>query len=96
MIKELKNKPHFELITTNEALTDACRRALEKKEVALDTEFVRVRSYYPKLGLVQLYDGEQVSLIDPNEINDFSPLIELLSAQNVMKVLFNLSNNTMN
>ena len=54
MIKELKNKPHFELITTNEALADACRRALEKKEVALDTEFVRVRSYYPKLGLVQL------------------------------------------
>ena len=87
MIKELKNKPRFELITTNEALTDACRRALEKKEVALDTEFVRVRSYYPKLGLVQLYDGEQVSLIDPNEINDFSPLIELLSAQNVMKIL---------
>ena len=36
---------------------------------------------------MQLYDGEQVSLIDPNEINDFSPLIELLSAQNVMKVL---------
>lgn len=86
-IKELKNRPHFELVTSNQALAEVCHHALSKREVALDTEFVRVRSYYPKLGLVQLYDGERVSLIDPNEIDDFSPLIELLAAENVMKVL---------
>lgn len=87
MIKELKNRPHFALITSDQALAEVCQHALNKSEVALDTEFVRVRSYYPKLGLVQLYDGERVSLIDPNEIDDFSPLIELLAAQHVMKVL---------
>ncbi|MCK3658864.1 ribonuclease D [Pasteurellaceae bacterium Pebbles2] len=87
MIKEIQNKPQFVLITDNQGLAQACEQAQQKTVVALDTEFVRVRSYYPKLGLIQLYDGEQVSLIDPTEISDFSPFITLLANQNVIKAL---------
>ncbi|MGQ0286275.1 ribonuclease D [Pasteurellaceae bacterium 22721_9_1] len=87
MIKEVKNPLHFNLITTDEQLAEICQRAQQKKVIALDTEFVRIRSYYPKLGLIQLYDGEQVSLIDPTEINDFSPFVDLLADQQVHKVL---------
>lgn len=77
----------YHWISTNEQLAEACRQACQKTAVALDTEFVRVRSYYPKLGLIQLYDGEQVSLIDPNPITDFSPFVELLANQKVLKIL---------
>ncbi|PVX42898.1 ribonuclease D [Pasteurella langaaensis DSM 22999] len=87
MIKELKNQPHFQLITDNESLQIACAQAAQKPVVALDTEFIRIRSFYPKLGLIQLYDGESVSLIDPNEISDFSPFIALLANEKVTKVL---------
>lgn len=87
VVKELKKQPHFRLITGDEALAEACRQAQTKSAVALDTEFIRTRTYYPKLGLIQLYDGEQVSLIDPMEINDFSPLVTLLANQQVQKIL---------
>lgn len=87
MIKELQNPPHFQLIQDNQTLANVCQKAQQKTTVALDTEFVRIRSYYPKLGLIQLYDGEQVSLIDPNEINDFTPFVTLLADKNVEKVL---------
>ncbi|MFU2047827.1 ribonuclease D [Avibacterium gallinarum] len=85
--KEIKNPPHFQIVTSDIVLAEVCQRAREKSCVALDTEFIRTRTFYPKLGLIQLYDGEQVSLIDPLAIGDFSPFIDLLSDQNVVKVL---------
>lgn len=87
MIKELKNQPHFNLITDNDSLKSVCEQASQKSIIVLDTEFVRIRSYYPKLGLIQLYDGEQVSLIDPVTITDFAPLVELLAKKAVLKIL---------
>ncbi|OOF81250.1 ribonuclease D [Rodentibacter ratti] len=91
MIKECQEPLHFSLITTNQALSEVCQSACQKSAVALDTEFVRVSTYFPKLGLIQLYDGERVSLIDPLSISDFSPFVELLAAPNVLKVLHSCS-----
>lgn len=87
MIKEILSSLHFHLVTDHQTLSDVCRKAQEKSTVALDTEFVRIRTLYPQLGLIQLYDGEQVSLIDPLSIQDFSPFIELLANEKVTKVL---------
>ncbi len=87
LIKEIQNPPQFQLITTNDRLYEICQQAQQKTVIALDTEFVRTKSFYPKLGLIQLYDGEQVSLIDPFELSDFSPFIQLLANQKVTKVL---------
>lgn len=91
MIKECQNQPHFTLITDNQALAEVCLLAQQQPVVALDTEFVRVSTYFPKLGLIQLYDGERVSLIDPLPITDFSPFIDLLANPNVLKVLHSCS-----
>ncbi|OOF40132.1 ribonuclease D [Rodentibacter mrazii] len=91
MIKECQEPLHFSLITTNQRLSEVCQLARQKSAVALDTEFVRVSTYFPKLGLIQLYDGERVSLIDPLSISDFSPFIELLTDPNVLKVLHSCS-----
>ncbi|OOF61335.1 ribonuclease D [Rodentibacter pneumotropicus] len=91
MIKECQEPLHFSLITTNQRLCEICQLARQKSAVALDTEFVRVSTYFPKLGLIQLYDGERVSLIDPLSISDFSPFIALLSDPNVLKVLHSCS-----
>ncbi|MDO5053978.1 MAG: ribonuclease D [Pasteurella oralis] len=86
-IKEIKNKPHFKVITTDLALAEVCHIAQQKAVIALDTEFVRIRTLYPQLGLIQLYDGEQISLIDPMAIQDFSPFVALLANKGVLKVL---------
>lgn len=91
MIKECQNPPHFRVISDNAALLEVCNLAQMKSAVALDTEFMRVSTYFPKLGLIQLYDGERVSLIDPLAITDFSPFIVLLANPKVLKILHSCS-----
>ncbi len=53
----------------------------------MDTEFVRINTYYPQLGLIQLYDGQQLSLIDPFGIQEWQPFLTLLKNQNTLKLL---------
>lgn len=48
-------------------------------EVAVDTEFLRERTYQPKLCLVQLTDGARAACVDPLAVADLSPLGELLA-----------------
>jgi ribonuclease D len=55
--------------------------------LAIDTEFVRTRTLYAKLGLLQVCDGEQLALIDPLAIDDLSPFWQLLTDANITKVL---------
>ena len=78
---------NYRLITTDIELQDICELARRHDRVALDTEFVRTRTYYPQLGLIQLYDGENLSLIDPLTIEQWQPFIALLADQQVEKIL---------
>lgn len=55
--------------------------------VAVDTEFVRVDTFYPQAGLVQVGDGRSAYLIDPLQIRDWQPLAGLLEDPAVVKVL---------
>ncbi|VTT26362.1 ribonuclease D [Klebsiella pneumoniae] len=75
------------MITTNEALAEVCLRARQVPALALDTEFVRTRTYYPRLGLIQLFDGETISLIDPLPITDWTPFRDLLVDAQCIKFL---------
>lgn len=78
---------NYQLITTDAGLQQVCEQARNYAQVALDTEFVRTRTYYPQLGLIQLYDGEQLSLIDPLPIKQWQPFIDLLGDTAVVKFL---------
>ncbi len=82
-----KTKIPFIMVDNDEKLSACCALAAEKTYIMLDTEFVRTRTFYAKLGLIQLFDGEQVSLIDPLTIQDFSPFVALLKNPKVLKVL---------
>ncbi len=56
--------------------------------VALDTEFVWERTYYPRLGLIQMaLSDEDCYLIDPIAIKDLQILGKLLSDRGVIKIL---------
>ena len=74
-IKECNASPRFQLITDDQALFDVCEQARTQSAVALDTEFIRVRTLHPKLGLIQLFAGDEVAFIDPTTILDFSPAL---------------------
>jgi ribonuclease D len=55
--------------------------------IALDTEFMREKTYYARLCLVQVCVGDQAWIIDPFEVADMSPLLEVLLDPHVVKVL---------
>jgi len=56
--------------------------------VALDTEFVWERTYYPQLGLIQIaLSDEDCYLIDPIAVKNLQPLGKLLSDRGVIKIL---------
>ncbi len=55
--------------------------------LAMDTEFLRERSYRPQLCLVQLASDQSEACIDPLALDDLSPLSSLLSSPGHTKVL---------
>ena len=81
----------YKLITDEKALRSVCEKAAEADAVAIDTEFVRTRTLTPLLGLLQMFDGENLVLIDPLAIDDLSPFVELMANPNVVKVLHSCS-----
>lgn len=74
-------------ITEQSQLNQYCQQASQAEVLALDTEFVRTRTYYSRLGLLQVFDGLQVALIDPNCDLDLEPFWQLLTDPNIVKVL---------
>ncbi len=75
------------LIATTEALQALCERLAAEEFVTVDTEFMRERTYWPELCVVQLAGEREVAVIDAQapEI-DLAPLGDLLANQAVMKV----------
>lgn len=81
------NNPSFTYVDSPSALEAAVAKLRQSKAVALDTEFARFNTYYPKVGLVQLYDGNQCYLIDPLALPSLAGLVPLLQDPGVVKVL---------
>ncbi|MGD9509291.1 MAG: ribonuclease D [Geminicoccaceae bacterium] len=76
------------LITDNEALAAFCRRMHGERFVTIDTEFMRDRTYYPKLCLVQVAGDQEAVAIDPLAPGlDLAPLLAVLADETVLKVM---------
>ncbi|NNL96288.1 MAG: ribonuclease D [Xanthomonadales bacterium] len=54
--------------------------------LGVDTEFVRERTYYAQLGLVQVSDGQTVWLIDPLVRGSHAPIKDLLENEDIVKI----------
>ncbi len=55
--------------------------------VAVDTEFMRERTYWPKLCLIQVGNGEVNAIIDPLAFDELDALWDLLADETVLKVM---------
>ena len=62
--------------------------ALEKQSwFALDTEFERERTYYPRLCLLQIATPEWVACVDPQALGNFDSLRDVMLDPAILKVL---------
>lgn len=60
---------------------------LSAERVYLDTEFMRTDTFFPKLALVQISDGENIFLLDTSAAGISRALAPLLESKTVQKVL---------
>jgi ribonuclease D len=79
--------PPPQLITTTEALAALCERLRTEPFVTVDTEFMRERTYFPILCVVQLAGAAEVAVVDAQAKGiDLAPLGALLAEPAVLKV----------
>ncbi len=75
------------LINTPEALAEHAARWASAPWLALDTEFVRVDTYYPKLCLIQVGDGASSVCVDVLALPDLLPLLKVINNGATISVL---------
>ena len=77
----------FDLIETTEQLENFVNKISNASWVAIDTEFLREKTYYAKLCLVQVEADGLRACIDPLSIDDISSFSSILHNPNIVKVL---------
>ncbi len=81
----------FRVLTTTQELISFCKASHNVDWLALDTEFIREKTYYPNLCLVQIASERDIVCIDTIAINDLSPLRELLYQPSITKIFHSAS-----
>lgn len=67
-------------------LEGLCHQLRSEPWIALDTEFVRERTYYAKLCLIQLATPSAVIAVDPLAMADLGPLLDIVYEPEIPKV----------
>ena len=80
------------LLTKSQDVADFCNEVATAEFVAVDTEFVREKTYWPILCLVQIATPDRAVAIDPlaNGI-DLQPVYDLMANTSVLKVFHSAS-----
>lgn len=75
------------VITDTATLSAFCHRLQSEAYVTVDTEFIREKTYYPLLCLIQIAATNEAAVIDPlAEGISLEPLLELMRCKSVLKV----------
>ncbi len=76
------------LITDSAGAASLCRRLARTEYVTVDTEFMRERTFWPKVCLIQLAGPTEAAAIDPlADGMDLDPVLKLLANKRVLKVM---------
>lgn len=74
-------------VDTPKRLDDLCERLRGAASLALDTEFLRERTFYAKLCLLQVATEELVACVDPLALPTLNPLLDIIYDPHVVKVM---------
>jgi ribonuclease D len=83
----MNTNTNINVISDFTSLEQFCLSLKGQPWISLDTEFLREKTYYPKLCLVQIGTPDVAACIDPLSIDDLTPLIELLYDTSIVKVM---------
>lgn len=74
-------------VNTPQQLTALCRDLRDSRWLAIDTEFMREKTYYAQLCLLQVASDDIIACVDPLALSDLSPLLDLIYNPAVVKIL---------
>ena len=73
-------------VTDQESLEAFVERARSSEVLAIDTEFLREKTYRAKLCLLQLGTDDEVAIVDPFAVDDLGVVVPLLEDPSIMKL----------
>ena len=73
-------------IANQEDLEAFAKRAMRSSVLAIDTEFLREKTYYAKLCLLQLATDDETAIVDPFEVENLRVLAPLLENESAVKL----------
>lgn len=75
------------VITSNDQLVALCQRLEKSEYITVDTEFLRTKTYYSKLCLIQVANEEEYHAIDPLAPGiNLDPFYDLMTNENILKI----------
>ncbi|AXH30707.1 MULTISPECIES: ribonuclease D [Francisella] len=80
------------IINTNKQLNDVIATLRNTSQLAIDTEFYWMRTYYPELCLLQIATENEIFLIDTLKELDFSKLKDIFAAKDIQKIIHSATN----
>ena len=78
---------NIKIINDRASFERACEELGQMQTIALDTEFMREKTYAPILCLIQIRGGQREYCIDPLTIEDLNPFGDLVASPSVTTVL---------
>lgn len=83
----IRQRKMCKFIQTTEELNQLCLRLAEHKFVTVDTEFIREKTYWPQLCLIQIASVDEAACVDPLAPGiNMQALFDLMQNKNVVKV----------
>ncbi|WP_455223148.1 ribonuclease D [Kaarinaea lacus] len=74
-------------VDSQDKLSSLCSLVESSDVIAIDTEFLREKTYYAQLCLIQIATNDILACVDPLTITNLDPLLKLLYDQDRVKVL---------
>ena len=75
-----------EFINTEADLITFCQQIVDTPWLAVDTEFLREKTYYAQLCLIQVATEDRIACIDPLAITDLTAILDLIYNPNITVV----------
>ncbi len=69
------------------ALENLCAELKTAPHIALDTEFLREKTYSARLCLIQVATEQTIACIDPFKLDSLDPFMEIMFDRNIIKIL---------
>ncbi len=83
----MKKQCTYQYINTHKSLEAFCSKIDKAPWIALDTEFLREKTYYSQLCLIQIATPDHTACIDPLALNDIEPLLNIIYNPTIVKIL---------